>query len=75
MFATELTQIGHTKRFIVRDAGPEGGWEVRIEQDSALIRRVCYKDWHRVERALMTISEQVSELKAKGWREKANKSG
>ena len=67
MFEKELTQTGHTKRFIV-DASPDG-WEVRIEQDSAVVARTQYSDWHRVERALTAISEQVNQLKAGGWRE------
>ena len=67
MFARELTQTGHTRRFIV-DAAPDG-WEVRIEQDSAVVTRACYSDWHRVERALNAISEQVNQLKEGGWHE------
>ena len=69
MFARELTQTGHTRRFIV-DAAPDG-WEVRVEQDSAIVTRTQYSDWHRVERALMAISEQVNQLKEGGWRETA----
>lgn len=68
MFAKELTQTGHTKRFIIRQDEREG-WEVRIEQDSAVVRSVHLKDWHRVERALTAITQEVSELKAGGWRE------
>ena len=68
MFAKELRQAGHTKRFSVSDAGSEG-WEVRVEQDSHVVRRVCYTDWHRVERALLMLSLQVSELEENGWRE------
>jgi hypothetical protein len=69
MFATELTQTGHTRRFIVETA-PDG-WEVRIEQDSAVLTRTQFSDWHRVERALIAIAEQVNQLKEGGWRESA----
>ena len=68
MFAKELRQAGHTKRFTISEAGTEG-WEVRVEQDSQVVRRVCYTDWHRVERAVLMLSRQVSELENSGWRE------
>lgn len=66
MFAKELSHDGHIKRFLVLPAG-ERGWEVRVEQDSRVVRRVCYTDWHRVERALTLFSLQVSELAREGW--------
>jgi hypothetical protein len=68
MFAKELTQAGHTRRFVVSEAGVLG-WEVRVEQDSRVVRQICYTDWHRVERALMTLSEQISELERDGWQQ------
>jgi hypothetical protein len=68
MFAKELKQAGHTKRFSISQAGGKG-WEVRVEQDSEVVRRVYYTDWHRVERAVLMMSLQVSELEDKGWRE------
>jgi hypothetical protein len=68
MFAKELKQAGHTKRFTISEAGI-AGWEVRVEQDSHVVRRVCYTDWHRVERAALMMSLQVSELEENGWRE------
>ena len=39
MFAKELRQAGHTKRFSISEAG-NAGWEVRVEQDSEVVRRV-----------------------------------
>jgi len=68
MFVKELRQAGHTKRFTISEAGSEG-WEVRVEQDSHVVRRVCYTDWHRVERAAQMMALQVTELEEKGWRE------
>ncbi len=67
MFAKELVQAGHTRRFIVAEAG-SAGWEIREEQDSRIVRRVHYTDWHRVERALFSMRRRVSELEAAGWR-------
>ncbi len=66
MFTKSLTQAGHIRRFTIREAGGNG-WEVQEEQDSTVIRRVCYTDWHRVVRALMTITLRVSELERSGW--------
>ena len=68
MFAKELTQAGHTKRFTISEAA-QSGWEVLEEQDSHVVRRVCYTDWHRVERAVLLLSLQVSELEENGWRQ------
>ena len=67
MFAKELVQAGHTRRFVVAEAGG-AGWEIREEQDSRIVRRVHYTDWHRVERALTAIRTRVSELEEAGWR-------
>ena len=68
MFAKELTHAGHTCRFMVSDHGVNG-WEVLVEKDSRIVRRVLYTDWHRVERALSVMSRQVSELVESGWQE------
>jgi hypothetical protein len=67
MFAKELVQAGHTRRFVVAETSG-AGWEIREEQDSRIVRRVHYTDWHRVERALSRIRTRVSELEAAGWR-------
>jgi hypothetical protein len=45
------------------------GWEVREEEDSATIRRTHYQDWHRVERARLSISLEVDRLREQGWSE------
>lgn len=68
MFTKELTHGGHIRRFTVRDAGP-CGWEVRIEEDAAVVQRLCYTDWHRVERALSAMALEVETLECNGWRE------
>jgi hypothetical protein len=68
MFAKELRQAGHTKRFTISHAASEG-WEIRVEQDSEVVRRVNYTDWHRVERAVLMMSLEVSELQGNGWLE------
>lgn len=66
MFTRELRQAGHVRRFTISASGGDG-WEVREEQDSRLVRRVQYRDWHRVERAIMRIDAEVSDLEDRGW--------
>jgi len=66
VYTTELSHHGHSRRFVLGEA-PHGGWELRVEEDSAVVRRVRYTDWHRVERALGAIERRVSELEAGGW--------
>jgi len=67
MYTTELSHEGHSRRFILGEA-PLGGWELRVEEDQAVVSRVRYTDWHRVERALGVVERRVSELEAGGWR-------
>jgi hypothetical protein len=70
MFKSELTQAGHVRRFTIGQSAGHG-WEVRVEEDSRVVRRVRYDDWHRVERALLGIRQQILELEASGWRQQA----
>ena len=67
MFTTILTQAGHTRRFTITE-GERLGWEMRVEEDNRVVRHVCYHDWHRVERALNAIAQQVERLERVGWR-------
>jgi hypothetical protein len=67
MYTTELSHEGHRRRFILGEA-PLGGWELRVEEDQAVVSCVHYTDWHRVERALGAVERRVSELEAGGWR-------
>jgi len=64
-FHTRLRNAHHVLRFSIQETG--AGWEVREEQDSRVVRQVCYTDWHRVERARMTFANAVSSLREKGW--------
>ena len=67
MFEKKFTHRGHTTKFSVSEGGD--GWEVRVEEDSRLIRRACYTDWHRVERAVSKMRTEADELEQSGWRE------
>ena len=68
MFNTELSYAGHSRRFVLGHVAI-GGWELLIEEDNAVVSRVRYTDWHRVERALAQITRRISELEARGWRQ------
>ena len=66
MFAKELRQAGHIRKFSITDMG-NAGWEVRDVQDDRVLKQICYTDWHRVERALSMFNLQIDELESKGW--------
>lgn len=70
MYARALEHAGQTRRFTIAGANT-GGWDVKEEQDSRVIRSVHYTDWHRVERARMAFAREVQDLKRAGWRESA----
>jgi len=65
MFAKELQQAGHVRKFSIIEG--IAGWEVRDVQDDRVLKQVCYTDWHRVERALHMFNLQIDELESKGW--------
>ena len=67
MFSKELTFAGHTRTFKV-DSRHSEGWEVRVLQDSDVVRRTSYSDWHRVERTISSFEREVSRLLSQGWR-------
>jgi len=68
MYARMLRKAEHTRRFTVVETYP-AGWEVREEQDSEVISRQRYTDWHRVERAQIRIAHAVGVLVDDGWEE------
>jgi hypothetical protein len=50
---SEYTHAGHVNRFTITKGGT--GWDVRQERDDAVVKRVNYTDWHRVERAIQVF--------------------
>lgn len=66
MFERNLSCDGHTRRFLIESRGPQG-WEVREEQDSAVVRTKIYDDWHRVERARSVFQVEIVFLTEQGW--------
>jgi hypothetical protein len=67
MFAKELHNDGHVKKFSISE-NRNDGWEVREEQDNQILRQVRYTDWHRVERALTVFALEIGQLEDRGWR-------
>ena len=65
MFARALHKDQHEKRFSIVQTGRF--WEVLEEQDSRVVRRMVYDDWHRVERAKRVFTQEVASLCQAGW--------
>ena len=68
MYARTFRKAEQERRFSIVDAG-SAGWEVKDEQDSLVVRRIVYDDWHRVERARMAFTHEGEKLKDAGWSE------
>jgi N-methylhydantoinase B/oxoprolinase/acetone carboxylase alpha subunit len=66
LFERHLSCDGHTRRFLIESKG-SAGWEVREEQDSAVVRAKIYDDWHRVERARSVFQVEIVTLTEQGW--------
>ncbi len=66
-FTKSLKYRGHERRFSIQPTG--GGWEVREEEDSRVVRQIRYTDWHRVERARRAFTLEMIDLREKGWAE------
>ena len=67
MFSKTLTHAGHIRSFEVL-AREANGWELSVKEDTRLVRRTQYSDWHRVERAISAIRREVAALEDQGWR-------
>jgi hypothetical protein len=65
MFIRHLRNAEHTRRFSIEPT--DSGWQVSEEQDSQVVKRVEYQDWHRVERARRSIAIAMQQLQGEGW--------
>jgi hypothetical protein len=68
MYTRLFQKAAHTRKFTISSEG-SSGWEVRDEQDSRVIFRVRYRDWHRVERAKRAFALEALMLEETGWNE------
>jgi len=66
MFSISLRHADHVRRYSISPAAGFG-WEMKLEEDREVTRRVRYQDWHRVERAWTMIRLEVSKLTERGW--------
>ncbi len=66
MFVRSFRDADTVRRFTISDVTLEG-WEVREEQNDAVIRAVRYNDWHRVERARLLFVAESARLRQAGW--------
>ena len=66
MYTRLLRKSEHTKKFTISHDQQEG-WQVSEEEDSRLVLSVCYRDWHRVERAIKAFADKASALQERGW--------
>jgi len=65
MLNRHLINHEHTSRFLV--TSDTDGWEVREEQDAAVVRVVHRADWHRVERDRLLFDLRARALAYTGW--------
>ena len=66
MYVQIFRNEAQIRRFTIRRVTPSG-WEVRDEEDSRILRRSFYHDWHRVERARVAFAIEAVELRNAGW--------
>jgi hypothetical protein len=60
-----LTNQERVHRFVV--TADLGGWEVREEEGSTVVRLVHRADWHRVEIDAQLFQIRAHTLKREGW--------
>jgi hypothetical protein len=68
MFEMRLRHGGHTRHYSITSSD-DSGWEVRLQEDQTVRRYNRYRDWHRVERALVQFELEVLELRELGWQD------
>ena len=70
MWSKSVRYYEQTRRYSI--AQTESGWEVREERGSAVVKQVRYQDWHRVERAIRSITIELDDLQRQGWSKVTN---
>jgi|EndMetStandDraft_2_1072991.scaffolds.fasta_scaffold244174_1 hypothetical protein len=66
LFVKQLRQAGHVIRFSIFSK-ETGGWEVKEESGTQVLKQVRLSDWHRVERAREVFSLKALSLQEAGW--------
>ena len=70
MYSITLQLAEHVKQYSIHPR-PSEGWIVSLEEDRKLVRQICYRDWHRVERAAAIFRLEVADHIARGWQLRA----
>lgn len=66
-FVKSFKKADQTRRYTIQTT--EVGWEVREEEGAEITRHNYYQDWHRVERARLSMALKINVLREQGWRE------
>jgi hypothetical protein len=66
-FVKSLRKADRTRRYTIQTAA--SGWEVREEEGTEITGQRWYQDWHRVERARLSITMKLDALREQGWRD------
>ena len=64
-FVKSLKRADQTRRYTIQ--ATTTGWEVREEVGAEITRHSYYQDWHRVERARLSITSKLNDLREQGW--------
>lgn len=66
MFDVNVVTANRVRHYSIALADA-AGWEVKLEENHALRWKEHYQDWHRVERMLTRMRQEVSDLVEQGW--------
>lgn len=69
-FVKSVRKSEQTRRFSI--APIDAGWEVREERDGEVVKRLKYRDWHRVEGARRSIAIELETLRDQGWSDESH---
>jgi len=66
MFDVNVVSENRMRHYSIGRA-TEVGWEAKLEENHAVRWKETYEDWHRVERTLTRMKQEVSDLLDQGW--------
>ena len=66
MFDVNVVSENRVRHYSIGRA-TEVGWEAKLEENHSVRWKETYEDWHRVERTLTRMKQEVSDLLDQGW--------
>ena len=66
MFDVNVVSADRVRHYSIA-AASGAGWEVKLVEGQAVQWQETCEDWHRVERMLTRMQQEVSALVAQGW--------